>query len=106
MDIPRVTRTLLAHQNKTHTALAEHMHIGPSLLSKKLSGLRGWSADDVAAMADFFDVEPELFFRDPEQLIRQRSATGDTGERNGDVTLRSLRGIGTDNARWRVPIAA
>lgn len=70
VDIPRVVRTLLAHQTKQHAALAEHMHIGASLLSKKLGGLRGWSADDITAMAEFFDVPQQLFFDDPENLVR------------------------------------
>lgn len=70
IDIPRVTRTLLVHQGKPKTELAESLRISPSVLSKKLGGRRDWSAMEIMRMAEFFDVPVEVFFGDPHNLIR------------------------------------
>ncbi len=72
IDISRVARTLLVHQGKSKTALAEALGISPSVLSKKLGRHRGWGAEEVASMAEFFDVNVAVFFEHPDTLVRSR----------------------------------
>ncbi len=69
MDIPRVVRTLLVHQGKSKADLAAALGISPSVLSKKLGRHRGWTADEVAIMADFFGVSVIAFYEDPDRLV-------------------------------------
>lgn len=71
-NIPRIVRTLLAHQGKQQADLAAFMNVTPGVISKLLSGRRAVSVDDVVRMADFFDVSPALFFDDPATLVRNR----------------------------------
>lgn len=81
-DRARVVRTLLAHQGKSRAELAQVLQVHVSAVNKALSGRRSWSADDIAIMAEFFNVTPLVFFDPPESLIR---ASG-TGRRTGDPT--------------------
>lgn len=69
-DIPRVVRTLLAHQGKNQTELAAHMHVGHSAISKALNNpRRTWTVDELELLADFFGVSPMMFLDDPDKLV-------------------------------------
>lgn len=92
IDIPRVARTLLVHRGKPKTELAEVLGVSPSVLSKKLGGRRPWSADDIASMAEFFEVSPALFFEDSRTLIRSVNTPSDPdgGGVSKSITSRNI----------------
>lgn len=83
-DIARVVKTLLAHQNKTQSELAAHLHVGHSAISKTLNNPhRAWTVDELMKLAEFFDVSPMLFLDGPERLIPTVGTTRNQDDPSG-----------------------
>lgn len=83
--VNRTLRLLMADQECAQADLADVLNIDPAQVSKAFSGLRSWKLDDLTTMADFFDVEPKIWFEDPANLLsglerlKRRSAKSDVG---------------------------
>ena len=69
-NVARIVKTLLTHQGKSRSELAQALHVHVSAVNKAISGQRSWDVNDITRMADFFEVSPALFFEDAETLIR------------------------------------
>ncbi|MEP7115241.1 MAG: hypothetical protein ABI862_18405, partial [Ilumatobacteraceae bacterium] len=67
-DVSHITKVLLELQRRPKLALARYLDITSSGLSKKLSGDREWTAKEIAAMSNFFDVPVTVFFGTVEEL--------------------------------------
>lgn len=65
-------RILLLQQGKEQRALAAAMSITPASLSRKLSGHRPISVDELSAFAQFLEVPAGLLLEDPGTLVRNR----------------------------------
>ena len=65
-------RILLLQKGKQQSALATAMGITPASLSRKLTGHRPISVDELSAFAEFLDVPAGLLMEDPGSLVRNR----------------------------------
>jgi transcriptional regulator with XRE-family HTH domain len=68
--IPRVLR-LLRLSDKRSKELAQALGLSHASLSERLNGKTRISSDELAAAALFFDVDPGIFFRDPDSIRRR-----------------------------------
>lgn len=90
-NIPRVIRTLLAHQGKNQNELAAHMGVGHSAISKALNTRdRDWTVRELDKLSDFFNVPVMVFYQNPDNLIRGSAAQSDGGSENYLFTDRDL----------------
>lgn len=76
--VPAVIRILLVLDGRPNKALAAHIGISDTALSDRISGRTRWSADEVAAAADFFGVAVGILYEDPAS-IRDRLTAAPTG---------------------------
>lgn len=79
-DVPKVARILLAVTRHTAKDLAQATGLSESQVSERLSGKTRITADELAAFAGFLDVDPGVFFHDPEsfrEMFRNGLASAD-----------------------------
>lgn len=74
-SIPRVLRLLLRLSDRRSKELAQALGLSDASLSDRLTGKTRISSDELAAAAMFFDVDPGVFYQDPD-TIRQRVLGG------------------------------
>lgn len=70
--VGRIAKTLLTNQDRQRSELADLLGLDSGGLSRALAGKRKWTIDDIAKMADLFEVSVSLFFEDPESIVRSR----------------------------------
>jgi transcriptional regulator with XRE-family HTH domain len=86
VTVPRIVRTLMAARAVSLSELAEHLGIGRSSLSERLTGKRRFTLAEVADMADYFEVSPAVFFEDPANLIGAYASSEQGGRYSGCIT--------------------
>jgi hypothetical protein len=67
--VTRVTQMLLAARGQRQQDLAPILGITPAAISGRVMGHTAWRVLEVEKMAAHFKVPPELFLRDPGDLI-------------------------------------
>lgn len=61
--ISRAALVQLARAGKTQTWLAEQIGLRPATLSNRMVGRTIWDADDIAKVAEAFDLDPFEFLK-------------------------------------------
>jgi len=80
-NIPRVIRLLLLLSGRPAKELADALAMSSGRLSERLTGKTRISSDELAVCADFFQVDPGVFYRDPERFREQvMGSTAPAGE--------------------------
>lgn len=75
-----IVRMLMAsYGGMSQTELATAIGYTQPAVSDKLTHRRKWTIDDLWVLSDYFDVDVELFFRDPRELVRTGSFTSLAG---------------------------
>lgn len=67
--IGRVVDLLLTYRRENRLVLAALLGVSPKTLSRRLHGTLGWSADEVALLAEHFDMPVKVFYDGPDALI-------------------------------------
>lgn len=62
----RYIRTLMAWHDYTQTDLAKILGCSQPALGRKLAGQRRFTADEIVAIAETFEIEPGLLLRPPQ----------------------------------------
>lgn len=103
-NVARIVRTLLTYQDRTRSELALSLGVHVSAVNKALNGRRSWDVNDLAAMAEFFNVSPALFFEDSERLISATHTRRDPqeGEISKDITGREITAHFLDDTLFQV----
>jgi antitoxin component HigA of HigAB toxin-antitoxin module len=70
--IATIIKGLMAMRGEDQEDLAGVLFINQSAVSKMLRGTRKMTVDELALIAAHYDLEPAVFFRDPEELFRSR----------------------------------
>ena len=80
-DIPKVIRLLLAVSGTRAKDLGEALGVSEQSMSERLTGKTRISSEEIAACALFFDVDPGVFYRDPDgfrkQIMGSRTPAGE-----------------------------
>lgn len=64
-----VVDLLLTYRRENRLVLAALLGVSPKTLSRRIGGALGWSADEVALMAEHFDVPVSVFYEGPDAFI-------------------------------------
>ncbi len=88
-NISAVTHLLMVYRQKSTTDLAAHLRMSVKSLGRRLRGELGWQADEVAAMADLFDVSVLAFYQGPDALMSGAGTTRQYLSDTADPTLGS-----------------
>jgi hypothetical protein len=77
--IGRVVDLLLTYRRENRLVLAALLGVSPKTLGRRLNGVLGWTADEIAVMAQHFDVPVSVFYDGPEALLAgtSRSTTAE-----------------------------
>lgn len=67
--IGRVVDLLLTYRRENRLVLAALLGVSPKTLSRRISGSLGWTAEEVALMAEHFDVPVSAFYAGPDAMI-------------------------------------
>ena len=67
--VPTVLRTLMSAAGISSADIANVLGISKASLSERLSGKTRITADELATLANFFGVDPGIFFKKPEELL-------------------------------------
>jgi hypothetical protein len=82
--IGRVVDLLLTYRRENRLVLAALLGVSPKTLGRRLNGVLGWTADEIAVMAEHFDVPVSVFYDGPEALLAGTSRST-TAEYVGDI---------------------
>lgn len=80
-NVCRVVNMLLAARGQQRRDLAGPLRVSGGQVSNRLNGKAKLTVRDLEALAKHFDLPPEVFLRDPTELIdRRRFSRGESGE--------------------------
>lgn len=68
-QIGAVADLLLHYRRRNRSELAEALGMSGKTLARRLNGTLGWEAEEVAQMAEFFDVGIMAFYNGPDALM-------------------------------------
>lgn len=75
VNVSRIVRSLMAARGLDQQRTAEAIGVQQPALSKRLGGHTPWTVDDIAALADLFDVSEAIFFADAGDLFNAVDVT-------------------------------
>lgn len=93
--VAEVVRILLTYRRETQARLGLALGLGKATMSMRMSGARGWTASEVAALARHFDVPVSVFYDGPDALLRTGIGTVthqyESPTKQGGTTVSSLK---------------
>lgn len=77
-NITDVTRLLMASRGgMTKSDLARSLGVDKAIVTRSFAGTRPWKMEEVARLAQMFDVSPAMFFEPADSLFRSRCFSED-----------------------------
>lgn len=99
--VTKVVKALMALHQEKQADLAEVLGLGIGAVHDRMTGKTRWSLDDLAAMAEHWQVRAMDFLRDPQALLEQpmrrrprRQNPPWEGTRLIDLDIESARRLG------------
>lgn len=90
-NVTATVRMLMGRRGMTQTDLAKVLDIDKALVSRSFAGARIWRLEEIAGMARHFNVDPDLFLRDPDDLIPARIAAVTHGYTQHSAAVTPIR---------------
>lgn len=75
INVGRIVRSLMAARSYDQQFVSEAINVKQPALSKRLGGHTPWTLEDIAKLAELFDVSEAIFFADSEDLFNGVDAT-------------------------------
>lgn len=76
-NVRRVVKMLMSVTGSSAEDLAPVLSISRSAMFQRLNGTSRFTVAELASLADHFDVDPGMFFADPQTLLRRRATLPD-----------------------------
>lgn len=67
--VTAVVHHLLGLRRRRGPELAAHLGFDSGTMSKAMNGHRRWTVQDLARMGEFFNVQPGVFFVQPDEMV-------------------------------------
>ncbi len=78
-NVRRVVKMLMSVSGDSAEDLAPVLSVSRSAMFQRLNGTSRFTVAELASLADHFDVDPGMFFSDPQTLLRRRATIGAEG---------------------------
>lgn len=75
-NVSAVVRMMLAARNEKFDVLVPALGIGRTTTFEKVSGRRRWYAEEVQALAEYFELPVGAFYAGPMRLVRDQNREG------------------------------